>query len=127
MVHTQGQAAPGLGAGGSECRLESLGDRLQGRETIADLHRMDAHAAGVEMIHCREHPDPALFHRLDTSGRQCPTFVRAIRGDGPRVQSGDPLRAAMRREELVLAHQAQHTRAGGTDIAQDRSLAQTLR
>ncbi len=93
VVHAQGQAAPGLGAGSREFRLEPLGDRLQGRETIADLHRMDTHAAGVEMIHRREHPDPALLHRLDTQAVSAPHLVRVIRGDGPRVQTGAPLEA----------------------------------
>ena len=37
VVHAQNQLASGIGAGGAKLCLEALGDRLQGREAVADL------------------------------------------------------------------------------------------
>src|SRR5574337_981646 len=78
VIHAQGEAAPGIGAGGAEFGLESLGNRLQGRETVAGFDRMDADAAGIEMIDRREHPDPALIHGLDADAVGAPHLVRAV-------------------------------------------------
>jgi hypothetical protein len=50
VVHAQTQPASGIGAGGAKLCLEALGDRLQGREAVADLDRMDADAAGIVVI-----------------------------------------------------------------------------
>ncbi len=118
VVHAQGEAAPGAGAGGAELGQQALADRLKRGKAVADLDRMDADAAGIEMVDRREHPDPALIDGLDADAVGAPHLVRAIRGDRPVVQHRRSLRPAMRREQLVLAHQAQYAAAADADIAQ---------
>jgi hypothetical protein len=65
VVHAQNQPASGIGAGGAKLCLETLGDRLQGREAVADLDRMDANAKGIVVIDRRVHPYPTVFDGLN--------------------------------------------------------------
>lgn len=60
MIHAQFQALAGIDAGGAELGLQSLSDRLQGREAVADLHGMDADATGIEVINSGEHPQTCM-------------------------------------------------------------------
>lgn len=119
VVHAQSQPAPGIGADGAELGQQALDDRLQGGEAVADFDRMDADAAGIAMIDSREHPDPAFIDGLDANAVGAPHLVRAIRGDRPIMQRRHALGPAMRREQLVLAHQPQHSGVGDADVAQN--------
>src|SRR5664279_2815347 len=67
VIHAQRQATPGRGAGGAKFGLESLGDRLQGGETVAGLDGMDADATSIKVIDRREHPAPALIDGLNAN------------------------------------------------------------
>src|SRR5574338_699704 len=103
-IHAQREAAPGIGAGGAE--------------TVAGLDRMDADAAGIEMIDRREHPDPSLIHGLDADAVGAPHLVRAVCLNRALVQRGAALAPTMGRQQGVLAHQAQHPGAGDAHAAQ---------
>ena len=118
-IHAQRQAAPGIGAGGTEFGVKPLSNRLQRRETVAGLHGMDANAAGVEMIDRREHPNPALIHGFHPDAIGTPPFVRAIRGNRSVVEVGRTLGPPMVGQQVVVTHQAQYARASDADIAQN--------
>src|ERR1035438_2548667 len=65
VVYTQCQSASCVGAGSAKHHLESLCNRLQGRKAITGLHSMNADATGIEMVDCREDPNPSIVRRLD--------------------------------------------------------------
>jgi hypothetical protein len=73
VVHTQNQPTSGIGAGGAKLCLEALGDRLQGREAVADLDRMDANAKGIVVIDRQRTPTPNRLRRSQCACRRCPT------------------------------------------------------
>ena len=90
IVHAQGQAASGIGAGGAELCLETLGNWLQGREAVADLGGMDADAAGIEMIDGREYPDPVFIDGLDADAIGAPISLGRCMARVPSCSTGAP-------------------------------------
>ncbi len=128
MIHAQRETASGIGAGGAEFALESLGNRLQGREAVAGLDGIDADATGIEMIDRRKHPDPALVNGFDSDSVGGPHIVQAIRGDRSVVQIGHALRTAIWRQQGVLAGAPDAEPQRGTRMSRTiRSRAQPLR
>ena len=62
---------------------------------------------GVEVVDGGEYPDPALLGRLHQGGVGAPQHVRGLGQDGAVMIVGRARRPPERREQLVVAHQAQ--------------------
>src|SRR3954462_12593705 len=63
---------------------------------------------GVEMVDGGEYPNPALLGRLHQGGVGAPHYVRSLGQDGAVMVIGRARRPPERREQLIVAHQAQH-------------------
>src|SRR3990172_8989270 len=129
MIHAQRQPAARLGMHATKVARESLSDRLECREPIADFGDVPAHALGMAVIHGAEGPHPAVLDRLDAHPVGAPHLVGLLGRDAAIVGIELALGPAMRREQLVLPHQPQHarTRDANARQAQPRPrLAMTL-
>lgn len=119
MVHAQGQPSTGVRGGTPEIGLQAHGDGLQGRKATADLDHMVTDATGIEVIHRREHPHPAVVDGFDTDAIGAPERVGPFGQDGARVRLRYPLARPIGREQVVFAHQTQHAHARDAYAAQD--------
>ena len=72
---------------------------------------------GVEVVDGGEHPDPALLRCLHQGGVGAPHDVRSLGQDGAVMIVGRARRPPKRREQLIVAHQAQDA------VAADRQAA----
>jgi hypothetical protein len=62
---------------------------------------------GVEVVDGGEHPDPTLLGRLHQGGIGAPHHVRGLGQNGAVMVVGRAQRPPIRREQLIVAHQAQ--------------------
>ena len=95
------------------------GDRLQGGEAVAALADMPADTLGVPMLDGGEDPAPAVVHREHPNAIGAPHEVRGMSDDLTVMGIAATAAAAMGREQIVLAHQAEHPLAGNPDVATD--------
>jgi len=56
-----------------------------GSKAAAELHRMVTHAAGIEVIHRRKYPHPAVIDGLDAGAIGAPEHIGPLGYDRARV------------------------------------------
>ena len=113
----QRHAERDLGRDRTEGRRHPLPDRLERRPAINDLRDVPAHHLGRVVIDRAEEPAPALALGIEARRVRAPHLVRAHGNDRPRVRSVAVLMTrSARGEQMVLAHQAQHTLAPDPDV-----------
>src|SRR5881398_3912313 len=108
VVVAEQKAAGGVGphrpAGVVDGEIESLG----GSEAVGLFGDVPAERLGVPVLDDHEEGDVAVLNGRDY-GRVCaPHHTGRVGGDTSVVVVGRPLRAAVRREQSILAHEAQH-------------------
>ena len=85
-------------------------DRLEGRETVADLAHVPSHTLGIPVVDGREGPDPAVVDGQHPRAIGTPHDV-GRRGDNRAVvRFRLTLPPAVGREQALRAHHAQHPR-----------------
>ena len=80
---------------------------------------MPADTLGVPMLDGGEDPAPAVVHREHPNAIGAPHEVRGMSDDLTVMGIAATAAAAMGREQIVLAHQAEHPLAGNPDVATD--------
>ena len=88
-------------------------------EAVAALADMPADTLGVPMLDGGEDPAPAVVHREHPNAIGAPHEVRGMSDDLTVMGIAATAAAAMGREQIVLAHQAEHPLAGNPDVATD--------
>ena len=119
VIHPQSQSSSRAGRGRAIQPGKSHGDRLQGGDAIAALADMPADTLGVPMLDGGEDPAPAVVHREHPNAVGAPHEVRGMSDDLTVMGIAATAAAAMGREQVVLAHQAEHPLAGNPDVATD--------
>ena len=119
VIHPQGQPPSRAGRGRAIQPGKPHGDRLQGGEAVAALADMPADTLGVPMLDGGEDPAPAVVHREHPNAIGAPHEVRGMSDDLTVMGIAATAAAAMGREQIVLAHQAEHPLAGNPDVATD--------
>lgn len=107
VIHAQRDPARDVPAHGPEDLLDSHTERLECLVAVADRADVEAQALGVPGLDHREGPDPPVVDREDLRAVRAPHHVRGVRHDRPVVLFRRGLRHAIRREQLVLAYDAQ--------------------
>jgi hypothetical protein len=88
------------------------GDGLGGFEARADLADVPAEEFGVPVLDDAEQPDLAVLHGDDLGCVGGPHDVRHLGDDVAVVRAVGAAAGTVRRQQRVLAHQAQHALAG---------------
>ena len=88
-------------------------------ETPALIPRPERTLTGVPMLDGGEDPAPAVVHREHPNAIGAPHEVRGMSDDLTVMGIAATAAAAMGREQIVLAHQAEHPLAGNPDVATD--------
>src|SRR5450756_283515 len=117
VVHAQGEPAPGVRRDAAELREQALRDRLQGGEAVAPLADVAAHDLAVEVVDGREDPAHALLGGEHARAVGAPDEIGGVGGDAAVVADALTLTHASRREQAVLAHQAQDAPPRGAHAA----------
>ena len=108
MVVAEQKAAGGVGphrpAGGVDGEIDSLG----GGEAVGLFGDVPAERLGVPVLDDHEEGDVAVLNGWDHRRVRAPHHAGRVGGDSSIVVVGRPLRAAVRREQSILAHEAQH-------------------
>src|SRR5215217_5248713 len=120
VVVAERQAAGGPGAEVAEPPAHRHAGGLDRLEPGAALGHAPAEEFGVPMLGDAEQPDLAVPHGGDLGGVGRPHDVRRFRGDPALVRRLRPRAGPMRRQQGVLAHQAQDALARHPD-AVDRA------
>jgi len=115
VIHPQGQAAGHLRGDRAVEAREPLSEGFQRREPVALLRHRDAHALAVPVLDGREDPHPAVVDSDGAGAVRPPEDMGGVGGDGALVGRGRRGTVAVRGEQAVFAHQAQHPFAGDPD------------
>ena len=123
VIHPQGQPPSRAGRGRAIQPGKPHGDRLQGGEAVAALrrHARPTHSE-VPMLDGGEDPAPAVVHREHPNAIGAPHEVRGMSDDLTVNGIAATVAAAMGREQIVPAHQAEHPLVRATRMSrQSRS------
>ena len=115
MVVAQRQAAGGTGGEAAELLADRHAEGLDGLEAGAALADVPAQQFGVPVLGDAEQPDLAVLDGGDLGGIDRPHDIRRLGDDAAVVRRLAALAGAMRREQGVLAHQAQDALARDAD------------
>jgi hypothetical protein len=107
VIVAQFDALGGLGRGGAEDPRNGLGDRLVGGEAVANFADMVPEALGIPVFERGEAPQPAVRGGLDFRTVDGPAHVGRVGDDASVVRFGRHGGRAVRREQVMLANQAQ--------------------
>ena len=121
VIVAQFDAAGGLRRGRAEDARDGLGDRFVGGEAVADFADMVAEALGIPVFERGEAPQPAVVGGPDFRTVGGPAHVGCVGDNAAVVRFGRHGGRAVRREQVVVAHQAQDavaTDAVAGDVAQ---------
>src|SRR5665647_2193633 len=117
VVHAQGEPASGVRREAAEVPGEALRDRLQGGEAVAPLADVAADDLAAVVVDGGEDPAHALFGGEHARAVGAPHEVGGVGGDAAVVLDALALTSTPRREQAVLAHEAQHAPPRGAHAA----------
>ena len=109
MVHPDRQAARNVSSDRAIVLQNSHRERLERREAVAELAHVIADALDVEVLDGDEYPAPPVLDGEHPRAVGSPHDVRRIGRDSAVVQLGLAQRPTMRREQVVLPHEPEHT------------------
>jgi len=115
MIHAQGQATGHLRGDRAVEAREPLSEGFQCREPVALLRHRDAQALAVPMLDRGEDPYPAVVEGEGAGAVGAPEDMGGVGGDDSLVDVGWSRVVAVRGEQAVLAHEAQHPFASDSD------------
>jgi hypothetical protein len=118
VIVAQHDAAGGAGGERAGDALDRHAGGLDGGEAVAALGHVPAERLGVPVLDHGEQPHPAVLDGRDLGRVRAPHDVRRIRGDAAVVRLGRPRPLAMRRQQGVLAHEAQHALPGDAEAVE---------
>src|SRR5665647_1401450 len=107
VVHAQGEPPACVRGHAAELREQPLRDGLQRREAVAAFADVAADDLAVEVVDGREDPAHALLGGEHARTVGAPHDARGVGGDPAVVARAPTLAHAARREQAVLAHEAQ--------------------
>ena len=119
MIHPKRQPAGDVGVQRAIEPFEPLRNRIECREAAPDFAHVPPHALRVPVFDCREDPAPPVVEREYPHAVRPPHHVGRLGDDPPVVGLRGALTPAVRGEQSVRPHDAQHPRAGDSDPVQD--------